>query len=345
MHRRRALEAALVAVLSVPVAAQAGRIAVLAPQLKPPGAAELRDRFHDAAIRGVSKAGDVLSAAEVRDKLAATPDLLNCGGGACVAAAALALRAERVVTVEVEYVGKDYTIRVHAFDQQGNDLGAIPEEKCDICTVREATRAGERAASNAAPLVEKGMGKGGAVAGGGFSEEPAPPPVAPPPVVAPSPPAPVPAPSPAPPPRGAAVTPAPTPPPPAKVETPPATVPLPATSSEGASGMKIGGGVLLGVGAAAIIGMIPFAVYASKEGGSGKFTSCDAGSTDPQHQCSKLYSGNTAPAVILGVGGAAAAVVGGVLLYLDGKNKKRPAAMVAPVPLRDGFAVSSSFEF
>ena len=107
---------AVVAAALAPLTAHAGRIAVLAPQLKPPGAAELRDRFHDSAVQGIAKAGEVVSAAEVRDKLASRPDLLNCVSGGCIAGAAAALGAERIVTMEVEYVGKDYSIRIHAFD-------------------------------------------------------------------------------------------------------------------------------------------------------------------------------------------------------------------------------------
>jgi hypothetical protein len=101
---------------------------------------------------------------------------------------------------------------------------------------------------------------------------------------------------------------------------------------------------LIGVGAAMIAGMIPFAYFASLEGGTSKYTNC-MGTLDPQHTCAKTYSGNAVPAALLGVGGAAAVIVGGVLLYVDSRSHKRPSAMVLPVPLRDGVALSASFEF
>ena len=84
MQPRRLVRFALTALLLLPAVARAARVAVLAPQLKPPGAAELRDRLHDSVVNGLVKTGDVIPAAEVRAKLAGSPDLLNCSGGPCV---------------------------------------------------------------------------------------------------------------------------------------------------------------------------------------------------------------------------------------------------------------------
>src|SRR5437879_4677564 len=141
MSPRRLLPLLLLSSLAGP--AMAARVAVLAPKMVPPGARELRDKFHDALAKGLGRAGEIIPADIIRTSLSA--DLLNCDGGPCVARVAEALLVDRVVIAEIEDVGKTYSIKVRVFDAAGQPLAVGPEERCEICTVREASRAVERA--------------------------------------------------------------------------------------------------------------------------------------------------------------------------------------------------------
>src|SRR5262249_2378304 len=118
-------------------------------------------------------------------------------------------------------------------------------------------------------------------------------------------------------------------PPPPTVTTPPAAGTAPPVGGSdkagGSSSYRIGAYAAFVVAGAAVVTMIPLAYYASKEkpGTKGYYTGdgC-SGAPLPQLQCPKVWSGNTAPAVVFGVTAAAAAVVGGALLYLDSKHKR-----------------------
>ncbi|MDB4965954.1 MAG: hypothetical protein JWN44_1643 [Myxococcales bacterium] len=137
--------------LNAASASASGRIGALVPQIKPQAAPEVRDRFHEAVTRGLQSGGDeVVAAAEVRLRLGATEEMLNCAGsGGCVARAAQALRVERVVTTDIDVSGKDYTVRMRLLDAVGREL-AKADEPCDICTLKEADEAVARAASKLA---------------------------------------------------------------------------------------------------------------------------------------------------------------------------------------------------
>src|SRR5881227_2696345 len=102
----------------------AGRIGALVPQIRPQAAPEVRDRFHEAVTRGLQGGGDeVVVAAEVRLRLGATEEMLNCGGtGACVARAAQALRVDRLVATDIDIAGKDYSIKMRLLDGVGREL-------------------------------------------------------------------------------------------------------------------------------------------------------------------------------------------------------------------------------
>jgi hypothetical protein len=132
-------------------ASAAERVAALVPQTRPLAATEVRDRFHEAITRGLQSGGDdVVPAAEVRLRLGAVTEMLECDGGvACVASVVQALRVARVVAADIDISGKDYTIKLRLIDPSGRELTKV-DELCDICTVKEADEAVVRAATKLA---------------------------------------------------------------------------------------------------------------------------------------------------------------------------------------------------
>ena len=129
--------------LLVGVAAHgAPRVAALVPSLKPGSAPELRDRFHDAAARGITQGGvDSIPAGEVRMRLDVSEEQRSCAGaGPCAARASITLRTERLVATEVTIAGKAYTIKVRLLDSAGREVAKL-EDICDICTIKEADEA------------------------------------------------------------------------------------------------------------------------------------------------------------------------------------------------------------
>jgi hypothetical protein len=133
----------------------AERVAVLLPQIRPAAAPEVRDRFHEAASRGLAASPDeVITGAEVRMRLGASEELLNCNGqGACVARAAQTLRADRLVTVDISQIGKDYAIKTRLLDPVGRETAKV-DETCDVCTVKEAEDAVARATTKLAANIK-----------------------------------------------------------------------------------------------------------------------------------------------------------------------------------------------
>lgn len=132
-------------------ASAAERVAALVPQTRPVAATEVRDRFHEAITRGLQASGDeVIPASEVRLRLGAVSEMLECDGGvACVASVVQALRVARVVAADIDISGKDYTIKLRLLDPSGRELAKV-DEPCDICTLKEADEAVLRAATKLA---------------------------------------------------------------------------------------------------------------------------------------------------------------------------------------------------
>jgi hypothetical protein len=151
----------LVALAAAPAAAQAIRAAALAPSIK--GAAttaELRDKFHDAVVRGLGslngpagpngELGEVITAPLTRSRLG--EELLACGGTpACLPRAISALSANRIVTTELTITGKSYAMTLKLYDGQAREL-THADDQCDICTVHEAEEAITKAASRLASV-------------------------------------------------------------------------------------------------------------------------------------------------------------------------------------------------
>ena len=327
--------------------------------MKPAGSSELRDRFHDALAKAVKPAGDVPSGEQVRSRLSATPDLLNCAGGPCVTRTATLLRADRVVVPTVEVEGKNYTVKLKIFDNTGAEAGVVEEERCEICTVKEAAKSVERLGERSVAVLQAPAAVTPVAARvpqvdddpgmrpsptrnepvtSTIQPAPAPPqPIQPAPL--PPPPPPVVA-QPEPPPVGPML-----PPPPVAVQPAPVAVaPQPADSSSGVPyrGLAIGAFAL---GAVALAGTIAWGVYASKDGNYLNSDGSTCTAADPKHNCPKQFSGNTAGAAVSGVVAVAAIGAGALLLYLDHKHKKPGAPTVMALPTRDGFAASAAFEF
>lgn len=293
-------------------ASAAGRVAALVPQIKPPAAPELRDRFHEAVTRGLQTGPDeVVSAAEVRLRLGASEELLNCGGaGACVARAAQSLRTDRVVSTEIEASGKDYTIKLRLLDAVGREL-AKTDEPCDICTLKEAdeavTRAATKLAAAARALPAETLPK----------TEGSPPP--PPPKVEVTPP---------------------------KVETPPPSVPPAAGTAPADQAVTLQHEkktfpwrplaiASLAVGVVGIAVGIPLVVIDGQP-------TCSL--PNPRMSCPEVYNtvGGGATMLTLGIVGAAAS---GVLFYFDHRARTRPRPTVLVVPTSNGAYVTAGGSF
>ncbi len=138
------------------VSAQSIRAAALPPVFRTGGGtSELRDKFHEAIIRGLAslsgpsgpngELGEVLAGAETRARLG--DELIACGAqAACLPRALTTLRVNRLLATEISVVGKSFTISVRLFDNQGREL-THADELCEICTVREADEALTKAAA------------------------------------------------------------------------------------------------------------------------------------------------------------------------------------------------------
>jgi hypothetical protein len=352
LFRALASSSVVLAVASGGAAPAAAKTVALAPHMTPPPPVEIRDRFHDSVVRGLAKGGaDVMPAAEVRMQLGIDPSLLTCeGGGKCIGRVTTLLSADRVVTTDIEDIGKTYTVRVRVFDESGQSLGAVAEERCDICTVREAGVAVERAAEKVVPQLAPKPAPRAAPTEAAAPEERAPtlpgeraatPPGAPAEEDEPGArrgrePARARETLPAPPPVERAPEPVVSAPPAAPTPTPP-----PPESRDTGFAWRAAGGVFLAIGLASIIPMGVFSYYANREGGDNSRYTCDA--TDPRHNCPDMYKGNTAPAVVFGVLSAAAITTGAILVHVGRSRDHRTTLAASPLP--GGAAASLRLEF
>ncbi len=308
----------IVAGVGLPSAAAAAptRVAALVPQLRPAGAPELRDRFHEAVTRGLQSGGDeVVGAAEVRLRLGASEELLNCAGtGPCVARATQTLHVDRAVATEIDVTGKDYAIKLRLVDAVGRELAKV-EEPCDICTVKEADDAVARAATKLATAAKALPPEGAPSA---TTETPPPKVEAPPPPKVETPP------------PAKAETPPPTPSP---VEAPPPSAPAQAEKKPfpwravAISSLAVGlVGVAIGIPLLAIDGQ----------------PTCSL--PNPRQACPEVYNtvGGGATLLTIGIGGLAAS---GALFYLDHRARKKRVPTVSLMPLQGGLFVSTGGRF
>jgi hypothetical protein len=314
MRRLRSVASLLVLLVSS-TAVAAPKLAALVPTVKPPAAPELRDRFHEAVTRGLTAGGeDVIGAAEVRLRLGASEELLNCSGpGACVARVAQTLHVDRAVATEIDVNGKDYVIKLRLLDAVGRELAKV-DEPCDICTVKEADEAVARAATKLAAAAKSLPAE---TAPPARVETPPPPKVeAPPPKVE-------------------------TPPPP-KAETVPPSVAVAPT--EPAATVQREQQKMFPWRAVAItslvVGVVGIAIGAPLVAIDGNPT-CNL--PNPRTSCPDVYNtlGGGAAMLTIGIAGVAAS---GVLFYLDHRARKR-AATVSVLPLSGGAYVSAGGRF
>ena len=294
MRRLRSV-ASLLLVLASTSALAAPHTAALVPAVKPPAAPELRDRFHEAVTRGYQAGGEeMMGAAEVRLRIGASDEMLNCSGpGACVARIAQNLHIDRAVASEIDVNGKDYVIKLRLLDAVGRELAKV-DEPCDICTVKEADDAVARAAGKLAAAAKS------------LPAESAPP------AVVETPP-PTPKPEPTPPPK-------PEPTPPVVAQPTPEPAP-PAAVTPQHETQKMFPWRPLAI-TSLVIGVVGIAVGAPLVAIDGNPT-CNL--PNPRTSCPDVYNtvGGGAAMLTIGIAGVAAS---GVMFYLDHRARKRAAA-------------------
>jgi hypothetical protein len=284
-------------------AAAAERVAALLPQTHPVAATEVRDQFHEAVTRGLQGAGDdVIAAAEVRLRLGAVTEMLECDGAvACVGSVVQALHVGQVVASDIEISGKDYAIKLRLLDPSGRELAKV-EEPCDICTLKEADEAVARAATKLATAARA---------------LPAPAPVEIKPV------------EPVPPPKPEAIV-KPEQPPPHVEEAPPQPTPAPLSDPLAQQQQPEKKGfpwrpVAIASLAAGVVGLAVGIPLLAIDGNP----TCNK--PDARTSCPNVYNtvGGGATLLTLGLAGVAAS---GVLFYFDhrARNKARPNVVVMP---------------
>jgi hypothetical protein len=285
-------------------AGAAERLGVLLPQTRPAAAPELRDRFHEAIVRGLQTGGDeVIPATEVRLRLGVSDELLNCAGfGPCVGRVAQALQTQRLVVTDIDINGKDYAIKLRLVDGNGRELTKI-DEPCDICTVKEADEAVARAAAKLASAAHTLLGESATAK----PETPK------------------------------AETPPPKPEPP-KPESPPIATPAPVETPPSLQREKkmfpwrplaisslVGGVVVLAIG-------IPLVAIDGQP-------TCDK--PNPRQSCPEVYNTVGAGGTLLGLG-IGGVVASGVMFYMDHRVRARRHPTVSLLPTQNGLYLSAS---
>jgi hypothetical protein len=299
----------LAGLLAAAPALAAPRGAALLPLLKPAGAPELRDRFHESVTRGLQSAGlEVIPAAEIRMRLGVSDEMMTCSGtGPCAARVGLLLRTDVLIAAEIDVAGKDYAIKLRALDAAGREVGRL-DDSCDICTLNEADQAVTRAVAKLASQPRIGEAQ---------------PPPPPPPVHTEQLPPPPPTHVEPPPPVQTRVEPPPTPPPP--VVTPPATPPAHVEAKP--FPLKL----VLGIGSG-VVGIVFLSVGSYLVSIDGQPT-CSL--PDPVHHCPNVYStvGGGGALIAFGIAGLAGA---GALIYLEYRAPKPQRAQIGIVPAPGG---------
>ncbi len=280
-----------------PVAAQSLRVAALAPQFKSGGnTPELRDRFHEAVLKGLSslsgpsgpngELGDVVTLSETKRRLG--EELLSCGNQAsCLPKALRALQVNRLLSTELSVIGKSYNISMRLYDGEGHELTHV-EELCEICTVREADEAVTKSATRLAAASRTFPVQVAVPAKPDKSPEPVrPPPIEQPPVTS----------------KVSPMQP--------QAAQPP-TLPTPGKERRKVP-WRILGFSSLGLGIVGLAAGIPLLVIDGRP-------TCSA--ADPTHQCPDLYNTAAGGAALVAIG--VIGLIGAVpLFYLDYRERNR----------------------
>jgi hypothetical protein len=311
----------LAAVSLLPTLAGAEKLVPLAPDMKPAPVKELRDRFHEAIARGaVGTDVELVPTNEVRKLLSGLPALADCVGGACIGNVATTMHAGQVLVTHIDQTGRRYVVQAVVFDATGKEIGK-GEERCDICTVREADETVTKAVRKAvASIVVTPPTPPVAVKTTTPPEEPIGGPDGP---------------------RENGKEPTtPTSSPTAKTTVTIDTAPAKPKDSDGPSKVPFRPLAIAGFGlaGASLIGAISFFAFVPRDGK----TTCGPGV--PSANCPTIYSGNGIGAGVFTGLTLVAAAAGGVLLYFDLKTRKK-TPVVTILPTSDGVAGSASFEF
>ena len=311
----------------------AARLAVLSPKVDSdsPVSEGRRNKFHDSLAQGlVDSAGSgwtVLSAEEVRQRLAGRDDLLSCQQGACIGQVAAQLQVDRVVVPKIAMKsavgGSAYQIILTAMDPNGKHSNVIFSERCgddnEGCNLSRAFDAMRKTAAALVPKLTIAAPPQPVETPRPVSEPPVPTPNAEMTLKDP----------------GSAAT---SPSSAISLSNPnPNSPPTPAPRHIGYRVGWIASGILAG---GMLITSIPFLILSPRDG---QPTCTDR----PSNQCPTRYEGNLATGLGLLGGGLAAATAFGVLYYLDRRDLKRSTGQVAvfPMVLEQGSGLSAIARF
>lgn len=318
------------AVLLASPSLYAARLAVLSPKVDSdsPVSEGRRNKFHDSLSQGLLEAAGsdwtVISAEEVRQRLAGRDNLLSCQQGTCITQVATQLQVDRVVVAQISMKGavggSSYQIRLTTIDPSGKQGDTVHSERCgddsEGCNLSRAFDSMRKTAVALVPKLKQATPAPVEVA------RPTPdrvPPSQPEPLLKdPSSPSV---------PTTTATSAAPQ----------PMTPAVPATRHTGYRIGWIASGILAG---GLLITSIPFLILSPRDG---QPTCKDV----PSNQCPTRYQGNLATGLGLLGGGLAAATAFGVLYYLDRRDLKRASGQVAvfPILLDQGSGVSAIARF
>jgi hypothetical protein len=128
--------------LAAPAAHARGRVTI--PEfLLEGGAPALTNQLQDGFVLGLVRAGiQVLDPSDTAHKLEGHPELHHCDASPCLKSVGQLLDVGYIVRVKVEVAGNSYKAVARLFSTEGAAPAALPiateSKSCDVCTVAEA---------------------------------------------------------------------------------------------------------------------------------------------------------------------------------------------------------------
>ena len=142
---RPLLAAALgLALLSLAAPAAHARARVTIPEFQLEGGAPaLSNQLQDGFVLGLVRAGiQVLDPGDTAHKLESHPELAHCDASPCLKSIGQVLDVGYIVRVKIEVAGNSYKSVARLFSTEGAAPAALPiateSKSCDVCTVAEA---------------------------------------------------------------------------------------------------------------------------------------------------------------------------------------------------------------